>query len=41
MKFGFTLNKTGKWSKIKGEKGILEKGDYFSWSQSFEPKSPY
>lgn len=38
---GFTLDNTGKWSEIRGEKGAAETGDYSSWSQSFDAASPF
>ena len=38
---GFTLETTGAWSRIRGESGSPETGDWRSWSQSYDPKSPF
>jgi len=38
---GFTLDKTGRWSEIRGTKGIPWRDGYSEWSQSFDPRSPF
>ncbi len=40
-KLGFTLETTGKWCEIRGEKGAPGEDGYHSWGQSFVPDDPF
>lgn len=40
-RLGFTLETTGKWSEILGEKDDRESGRHATWGQSFKPESPF
>lgn len=40
-KFGFSLEDTGKWSKIKGEKGVPGEDGYQSWGHYFTTSDPF
>ncbi len=40
-KLGFSLEETGRWSQIKGEKGVPGEDGYQSWAQSFVTNDPF
>ncbi len=40
-KLGFSLEETGCWSHIKGEKGVQGEDGYRSWSQNFLTNDPF